>query len=252
MLDEEFARVASTPMASTSTFADSEAVNEFAALLKSKIWERAKGSEEMELKGAFKAFSSDRSGVITFAQFVRVCERYGLAVSGDGKVIGGTPPAIMHSLFDRYSMSMDAPPPSATPQRATKFAASTTELYFSPSSGNGSEENTALLSWQDFAAGLFAEERQATPGEGLDNALPSQTEGNLFNGVTFNGTNVSTDPAIRPNNPNIARPVYRGGHGRSMASLAKPQAEAEAYQRSPQYQPSRLQYIEKPRWEGPH
>ena len=118
--------------------------------------------------------------------------------------------------------------------------------------GNGSEENTALLSWQDFAAGLFAEERQATPGEGLDNALPSQTEGNLFNGVTYNGTNVSTDPAVRPNNPDIARPVYRGGHGRSMASLAKPQAEAEAYQRSPQYQPSRLQYIEKPRWEGPH
>ena len=82
---------------------------------------------------------------------------------------------------------------------------------------------------------LFSEERKASPGKGLDNALPSQSEGVEFNGVMYSPPNRSLDPAVRPNNPEAGQPVYRGGRGLSMASIAKPETEKAAYQRSPQF-----------------
>lgn len=96
MLDEAFALVASTPAAWTSS-SSNEAVDELALTLKRKVWERAKVSEEATLKEAFKAFSSDRTGRVTFLQFVRIVERFGMPPADDGRrVIGGMCAAHSH------------------------------------------------------------------------------------------------------------------------------------------------------------
>ena len=83
-------------------------VSSLESILKKGIYAKAKKgvTEERTLKEAFKAFDANGSGRVSYQEFVRVCERFGLQVTSElmpGRSSGGVRGDVMRALFDRYN-----------------------------------------------------------------------------------------------------------------------------------------------------
>ena len=63
-------------------------------------------SEERLLRQAFKQFDTDGSGEVSYDEFVRALERFGLQVSSEllpGRASGGVRADVMRALFEKYN-----------------------------------------------------------------------------------------------------------------------------------------------------
>ena len=64
-------------------------------------------NEEKTLKSAFKKFDTDGSGEVSFGEFLRAMEGFGLQCPKPGaRGKGGVPPEVMRGLFDRYNKDL--------------------------------------------------------------------------------------------------------------------------------------------------
>ena len=73
-------------------------------ILRKSIYQKAKkgASESRTVEEAFKQFDIDRSGKVSFVEFRKAMERFGLHVGGVTPGEGGVPPEVLQGLFDRY------------------------------------------------------------------------------------------------------------------------------------------------------
>ena len=113
-------------------------------VLKQSIYRKAKKgqSESRTVEEAFKAFDADKSKRVSFVEFRKAMERFGLPVS-ETPGGGGVPTEVLQGLFDRY----DA-------------------------------DASGELAYAEFANGLFAEDSQARKASaetngGVNPMLPS-------------------------------------------------------------------------------
>lgn len=122
------------------TYVSATEVDNVEKIVLKKIHEKKKGVGHMRaFADSFKDFDLNKNGVVCFSEFVKAMERFGLSPAPPGSRFGGVPLDVLQGLFDRYD-----------------------------SDGSGA------LSYQQFAAGLFAEEQQhAISGDGANPNLPS-------------------------------------------------------------------------------
>lgn len=75
-------------------------------ILKKNIYGKSQGvNEERTLKAAFKQFDTDGSGEVSFKEFGKAMELFGLQVMKPGdRGKGGIPPEVLRGLFDRYNL----------------------------------------------------------------------------------------------------------------------------------------------------
>jgi len=80
-------------------------VNVLERVLKKNIYQKATVlNEGATLKKAFKSFDSDGSGEVSFSEFAKALERFGLFVLRPGdRGKGGVAPEVLRALFDRYN-----------------------------------------------------------------------------------------------------------------------------------------------------
>lgn len=83
-------------------------LNALEVLLKRCIYGKSKegANEELVLQKAFKQFDADGSGEVSYSEFVRAMERFGLVVTSEilpGRASGGVREEVMRGLFDRYN-----------------------------------------------------------------------------------------------------------------------------------------------------
>ena len=63
-----------------------------------------------QVEEAFKQFDTDKSGQVSFAEFRKAVERFGLSVAQGGAVGGGGVPAeVLQGLFDRCDTAASKP-----------------------------------------------------------------------------------------------------------------------------------------------
>lgn len=83
-------------------------MNVLEKILLKNIYQKSQGvSEEKTLKAAFKVFDTDGSGEVSFGEFAKAMERFGLSVAQPGsRSKGGIPVEVLRGLFDRYNRDM--------------------------------------------------------------------------------------------------------------------------------------------------
>tara|TARA_B110001452_G_scaffold136408_1_gene113365 strand:+ start:62 stop:1243 length:1182 start_codon:yes stop_codon:yes gene_type:complete len=79
-------------------------INTLEKILRKSIYQKAKkgASESRTVEEAFKQFDTDKSGKVSFPEFRKAMERFGLHVGGVTPGEGGVPPEVLQGLFDRY------------------------------------------------------------------------------------------------------------------------------------------------------
>ena len=69
-----------------------------------------------QVEEAFKQFDLDKSGQVSFAEFRKAVERFGLSVAQGGNAQGGgVPEEILQGLFDRCDAAASGPNPNPGP-----------------------------------------------------------------------------------------------------------------------------------------
>jgi len=166
------------------SYVSAREINNVEAILRKSIYQKAKRgmSEARTVEEAFKQFDTDKSGQVSFAEFRKAVERFGLSVAQGGAGGGGGVPAeVLQGLFDRY----DA-------------------------------DASGQLTYTQFAHGLYAEESQAreqSAGGGVNPSLPS------FSRPSRPGTAQGGQP-LEP--LQSSRPSSSCTRGRSMGNPAGP------------------------------
>lgn len=167
------------------TYVPGKRVKDLEEMLKKAIYQKLKRpslSESRALEETFKSIDLNKNGTVSFSEFQQAMGRYGLEASSDmSKQKGGLTQAELRALFDRYDVS-----------------------------------NTGSLSYNEFAAGVFQEEKR--PGTASTSTS-----------LTFSG---GSTEGIAPTNP--SRPGTPGGAHTRVRSLANPGGarDPQAYTRS--------------------
>ena len=169
-------------------------IDQLEEILRKSIYQKAKRgmSEARALEDAFKQFDTDKSGQVSFSEFRKAVERYGLHLAKPGAPGGGgTREEVLQGLFDRY----DA-------------------------------EASGQLSYTEFARGLYKQDeaaREQSLSGGVNPLLPSISGSPDRHSRPATARSLADLQASRPNSAFT--------RGRSIANPAGPR-EPDAFKRS--------------------